>query len=111
MQHPLAGQPGRYETATDLDILAIRLPWAAQTVLRHRQRPDEERCEVLLADDPALDAARSTPDVLIGEVKEGAAELNRRLKTPEVLCAALRRAAFCGYVEERFATPTHRRRP
>ncbi len=26
VQHPVAGQPGMYETATDLDILAVRLP-------------------------------------------------------------------------------------
>ncbi len=95
VQHPVAGQPGKYETATDLDILAIRLPWVAETVLRHPQRPGEERCEVLLANDPVLASAWDLPDVLIAEVKEGAAELNRRLKTPEVLYAALRRTGCC----------------
>ena len=95
VQHPVPGQPGKYETATDLDILAIRLPWAAETVLRHPARPGELRCEVLLANDPALAPAPDLPDVLIGEVKEGAAELNRRLKTPDVLHAALRRIGCC----------------
>ena len=95
VQHPVPGQPGQYETATDLDILAIRLPWAAETVLRHPARPGELRCEVLLANDPALAPAPDLPDVLIGEVKEGAAELNRRLKTPDVLHAALRRIGCC----------------
>ncbi len=95
VQHPAPGQPGKYETATDLDILAVRLPWAAETVLRHPQRPGEERCEVLLVDDPALGVAPDLPDVLIGEVKEGAAELNRRLKTSDVLHAALRRLGCC----------------
>ena len=95
VQHPVPGQPGKYETATDLDILTIRLPWAAETVLRHPQRPGEERCEVLLVDDPALGVAPDLPDVLIGEVKEGAAELNRRLKTSDVLHAALRRLGCC----------------
>lgn len=95
VQHPVAGQPGMYETATDLDILAVRLPWAAETVLRHPQRTKEVRCEVLLADDQVLAAARDVPDVLIGEVKEGAAELNRGLRTPEVLHAALRRIGCC----------------
>lgn len=95
VQHPVPEQPGKYETATDLDILAIRLPWAAETVLRHPQRPGEERCEVLLVDDPALAVVRDLPDVLIAEVKEGAAELNQRLKTPEVLHAALRRLGCC----------------
>lgn len=95
VQHPVPGQPGKYETATDLDILAIRLPWAAETVLRHPARPGESRCEVLLADDPALAPVPDLPDVLIGEVKEGAAELNRRLKTSDVLHAALRRLGCC----------------
>ena len=79
VQHPIAGQPGKFETATDLDVLAARLPWAAETVQRHPQRPGEARCEILLAGDPALAPARDVPDILIGEVKEGAAELNRRV--------------------------------
>lgn len=95
IQHPMPGQPGKYETATDLDLLAVRLPWAAETVLRHSQGPQEPRCEVALGDDPALGAARDLPDILIGEVKEGAAELNRRLRTPEILHAALRRVGCC----------------
>lgn len=95
VQHPVPGQPGRFETATDLDVLAVRLPWAAETVLRHPQGAGEDRCEVLLAGDPVLAMAPDVPDVLIGEVKEGAAELNRRLRTPEVLYAALRRIGCC----------------
>jgi hypothetical protein len=93
VQHPVGG--GRYETATDLDILAIRLPHAAATVLRHPSQAAEQRQEVFLADDPALLASADMPDLLIGEVKEGAAALNRRLATPEVLHAALRRAGCC----------------
>ncbi len=93
VQHP-AGD-GRFETATDLDILAVRLPAAAETVLRHPQRRGEERCEILLADDPLLQVSRIMPDILIGEVKEGAAELNRRLTTADVLHSALRRAGCC----------------
>jgi hypothetical protein len=92
VQHPVGGG---FETATDLDILSVRLPRAAEAVLRHPQRPGEERCEILLADDPALQADRDLPDLLIGEVKEGAAALNRRLTTPEVLHVALRRAGCC----------------
>ncbi len=95
VQQPVSGQTGRYETATDLDVLAVRLPWAAETVQRHPQRPGEARCEVLLADDPALASTQEIPDVLIAEVKEGAAELNRRLRSPEVLHAALRRVGCC----------------
>ena len=93
VQHPSGG--GRYETATDLDVLAVRLPHAADTVLRHPQGRGEERCEILLAEDPALELQANIPDVLIGEVKEGAAQLNRRLTSPEVLHAALRRSGCC----------------
>jgi hypothetical protein len=102
VQHPVPGQIGRYETATDLDVLAVRLPWAAGTVLRHPQRAGESRCEILLADDPTLGFTPEIPDVLIAEVKEGAAELNRRLRTPEVLLAALRRVVCCDeeHIEE-----------
>ena len=52
-------------------------------------------CEVLLANDPVLASAWDLPDALIAEVKEGAAELNRRLKTPEVVYVALRRIGCC----------------
>ncbi len=95
IQHPVPGQPGKFETATDLDILAVHLPWAAETVLRHPQRVGESRCEILLVEDPALGIVPTRPDILIGEVKEGAAALNRRLETPEVLFAALRRVGCC----------------
>ncbi len=95
VQHPVAGQPGVFETATDLDVLAVRFPWAAETVLRHPRRRSEVRCEILLASDPALGSASDALDVLIGEVKEGAGQLNRRLQTPEVLHAALRRVGCC----------------
>jgi hypothetical protein len=95
VQHPAARQPGRFETATDLDILAVRFPWAAETVLRHPDRPGEQRCEILLAGDPAIGPAQDKPDIVIGEVKEGLAEFNRKLQTSEVLYAALRRTGCC----------------
>ena len=80
----------RFETATDLDVLAIRLPWAAEIVARERALP-----EIGLLEDPALDVNRSGPDVLIAEVKEGTARLNRALRTPEVIHTALRRVGCC----------------
>lgn len=83
-------QGGRFEAATDLDILAIRLPWAAEVVARRPGAPDR-----VLLQDPALDVSRTGSDVLIGEVKEGAAQLNRALQTQEVLYAALRRIGCC----------------
>lgn len=91
VQHPIPDQPGHYATATDLDILAVRFPWAAEAPLHRHAGIGDERCEFVLAGDPALDASREVADVLVGEVKEGAAELNRRLTTPQVLHAVLRR--------------------
>lgn len=82
---------GGYESTTDIDILAIHLPWAAETV------PATAGTEpaVVLNEDAHLEIARDTSDVIIGEVKEGAGELNRKLSAPEVLHAALRRAGCC----------------
>ena len=95
VQQPAAGRPNVYETATDLDILAIRLPWAAETVQGRQPRPGATRAEVILAEDPLLGLAAAGIDLVIGEVKEGVGELNRKLRTPEVLHAAVRRAGCC----------------
>lgn len=96
VQAPVTERLGRFETVTDLDILAVRLPWVvAETVLRHPRRPGELRCEIPMADDPTLGAARDMPDVLIGEVKEGTGDLNRGLLRTDVLFAALRRIGCC----------------
>ena len=95
VQYPLAEQAGRYDTATDLDILAVRLPHAAETVLRHSRKPGEARCEIAVAEDPALGLVHHMPDILIAEVKEGAAALNAGLLRVDVLQAALRRIGCC----------------
>lgn len=91
VQHADEKQPGHYATATDLDVLAIRLPWTAEDPLSVPTGNGGERCAILLAGDPALGMDQQLPDVLIGEVKEGAAELNKRLLTPQVLHTVLRR--------------------
>lgn len=91
VQHPKPGEPGAFETATDVDILAVRLPWAARTVVRAKKRGKGKREEILLGEDPALGVKRNMMDILIGEVKEGEAELNRRLTSAGVLYTVLRR--------------------
>lgn len=83
---------GRFQAATDLDVLAIRLPWAAETVARPGA---ESSADVTQLEDGALDVNRDGPDVLIVEVKEGAARLNRVLREHDVLYAALRRIGCC----------------
>lgn len=91
VQYPVPDQLGHYATATDLDIIAVRFQWTADMPQERRTGPGDVRCEMMLAGDPVLNMSREVTDVIVGEVKEGAAELNRRLKTPEVLHAALRR--------------------
>lgn len=95
VQRRVAGRPDVFETATDLDILAVRLPWAAETTLRGTPRPGVERTEIILAADPLLDVSSRSMDLIIGEVKEGIGELNQRLRTTSVLHTAVRRAGCC----------------
>lgn len=82
---------GRYDPATDIDIIAIHLPWAAETVPAARGTEPAAQ----LREDERLEIAQDLPDLMIGEVKEGAGELNRKLSTPEILHAALRRSGCC----------------
>jgi len=74
---------GGYRTVTDVDILALRIPGAA------RGRSDTDLS--VLAVDPELDVDRDRIDLIIGEVKEGRAELNSSARDPDVLRAALNR--------------------
>lgn len=78
---------GSYETATDVDIVAVRFPGRIYQGDPHR--PDE--CELLLVEDPVLELSEGLVDVILGEVKEGKAEFNPGLKRHEVLHSVLRR--------------------
>ena len=82
---------GGYRTASDLDILAFRFPHAG------RMSPQETGRGALgvLTPDPALGARDDRPDMLIGEVKEGQAELNGAATDPAVLIAVLTRFGCC----------------
>lgn len=77
-----------YSVATDLDILAFRFPGAGRMIARQggRQR---------FAPDPALGIEGDSADMLIGEVKEGRAELNRAARNPDVLRTVLARFGCC----------------
>ena len=80
---------GQYRSVTDVDILAIRLPGAGRIIpQKGRGRSHDERMEVL---DPALGLSNKRIDMIIGEVKEGEAELNRGARDPAVLRGALTR--------------------
>src|SRR5688572_9983126 len=80
-------------SVTDLDILAFRFAAAGHDVIRgRRHRPLAGRA---LATDPALGCPADRPDMIVGEVKEGAASLNAAMRDPVVLEVALARFGCC----------------
>jgi hypothetical protein len=80
---------GGYETITDVDIMALRLPGDVDADLRDG---DEDR--LLLITDPVLELHDHLIDVIIGEVKQGEAELNEGIRSREVLRSMLRRVQW-----------------
>jgi hypothetical protein len=83
-----AVQNGGYRTMTDLDILAVRFPTAGMISAESAQIHGS-------ATDPALGASADHIDMIIGEVKEGRAELNPTARDPSVLRTALTRFGCC----------------
>jgi hypothetical protein len=86
---------GTYRTATDLDLLAVRFPYAGHVALGKSAARDEDY-NVL---DPALRVDPGQPDMLIGEVKEGRGELNAAATDPGVLRAALLGFGCCPHAD------------
>lgn len=87
------GKSGLHRVATDIDVLAFRFPLAARLVPR---RGHSSFRDVAFADtDPALGSPNAEADMIVGEVKEGRAELNRGAREPAVLRAALTRFGCC----------------
>ncbi|HUP19704.1 MAG TPA: hypothetical protein VM778_07095 [Gemmatimonadota bacterium] len=84
-----AARGGSFRTVTDLDLLAVRFPGAGRLVagpggLRVGSSPDLH-----------LGTPADGIDMLVGEVKEGRAELNRGATDDDVLRAALVRFGCC----------------
>lgn len=77
-----------YSVATDVDILAFRFPGAGRLV-------PGRGGQGVFAPDRALGIDGEQADMLIGEVKEGRAELNRAARNPDVLRTALARFGCC----------------
>lgn len=84
---------GKYKAATDIDILAYRLPGAGLLVSR-KGRSGSRRAD-LFAPDPELGIPGDHADMLIGEVKEGQARFNQATRDPEVLNVVLARFGCC----------------
>jgi len=89
-EYPVIESLGKehYGVATDLDILAFRFPGAGRLIAGR----DGNK---VFAPDPALGIEGNSADMLIGEVKEGLAELNRNARDPEVLRTVLARFGCC----------------
>jgi hypothetical protein len=80
-----------YEEVTDLDVLAVRFPWAAFTVPGGRPGPEDDES---LGLDRSLIPQDAVVDVIIGEVKEGKARINDALRRSDALLTALRRVGL-----------------
>lgn len=88
-----AAKGGGHRTVTDLDVLAFRFPGAGRSLVIGR--PENESAGHRFAPDPELGIQGAEADMLIGEVKQGLAVLNRGAADPRVLRAALARFGCC----------------
>jgi hypothetical protein len=76
-------------TLTDVDVLAVRFPGAQRWV------PERGREGQALPTDPELSSADDGLDMIIGEVKEGEARLNRGAYALPVVETVIRRFGCC----------------
>lgn len=84
---------GQFRTSTDLDVLAVRFPDAIRAMVHGEHR--KHRSDHVFDNDPILGGVENRIDMLIGEVKEGRAQLNRGARDPHVLRATLARFGCC----------------
>jgi hypothetical protein len=82
-------------TVTDLDILAVRFPRAKVDMIR-RDGPRSVVVKEASNPDPVLGCPADSPDMIVGEVKEGSARFNDAARDPAVLAVALARFGCCG---------------
>jgi hypothetical protein len=75
---------------TDIDVLALRFPGAGGL------GSDAPTGGLRIKPDPQLGISDEQIEVIIGEVKEGAAELNKAARDPAVISAALLRFGALG---------------
>ena len=81
---------GAFKTVTDVDVMAMRLPGDVYVGDPHTT----EDGELLLLDDPVLQLEDDCIDVIIGEVKQGEADLNPGITEHVVLHSVLRRVEW-----------------
>lgn len=97
VEYPVMELGEGFQTATDLDILAVRFPGAGRLIPGEggRRRPRHPP----FTSDPFLQVPDGGVDMIIGEVKEGEARFNRSGRRAEVIAAALARFGCCPTVE------------
>lgn len=80
-EYPVVRRVGanRFRSLTDVDVIAFHFPYG---------EPDFET-------DRVLDVPSDTPDMIIGEVKEGRAVINDSANDPEVIAKVLKRFGCC----------------
>jgi len=78
---------GYYKAVTDVDVMAVRFPGDVFIGDPHT----ESEAELLLIEDPVLELGDTTIDVIVGEVKQGAADFNSSIKDHAVLHTMLHR--------------------
>lgn len=74
---------------TDIDVLAVRFPDAQHWI------SGKDAGAIQLENDPVLDISPHCLQMIIGEVKEGSAKLNRHAYSPAVIETAIRRFGCC----------------
>ena len=82
--------PGNYQTVTDVDMIAVRFPGPIYIADSHGKGESPS----LLVEDPVLELAPDTVDVIIGEVKQGEAVFNAGLTNHHTLHTVLQRVAW-----------------
>jgi hypothetical protein len=80
---------GGFESIADVDVMGLRLP--GEVYAAPAEGPD---AHLLLIEDPVLQLQPGVVDVIIGEVKQGAAEFNPGLRRREVLETLLQRVEW-----------------
>jgi len=81
---------GTFETFTDIDIMGMRFPGEVYAGDPH----DGVDARLLLLHDDALGLVDGQIDVIVGEVKQGAAQFNPGIRRHEVLHQILRRVQW-----------------
>jgi len=85
-EYPILESIGpRTRNVTDVDMLALRLPGAGGLT------DTSATTGIRIKPDPMLRLSETNIEVIIGEVKEGAAELNKAARDPAVVAAVFRR--------------------